>query len=57
METRKEKMGEVVKFSFNDDFVFEVPTFIKADYSYGKVEARFVLQLYKYIMQKINKKI
>lgn len=57
VETRKEKMGEVVKFSFNDDFVFEVPTFIKAEYSYGKIEARFVLQLYKYIMQNVNKKI
>lgn len=49
VETREEELGEVVVFHFND-YSFEVPTFVKADYSYGKVEARFVAQLYKYVM-------
>ena len=50
VETRQEKLGEVVVFKFNDDYVFKVPTFVKARYSYGKVEARFVAQLYKYLL-------
>ena len=50
VETRQEKLGEVVIFKFNDDYVFEVPTFVKASYSYDKVEARFLAQLYKYIL-------
>lgn len=50
VETRQEKLGEVVVFQFNDDYVFKVPTFVKARYSYGKVEARFVAQLYKYLL-------
>lgn len=49
VEIRKEKLGEVVVFHFNE-YTFEVPTFVKAMYSYKKVEARFVAQLYKYIM-------
>lgn len=48
-------LGEVVQFYFNDDFQFEVPTFIDAELSYGKIETRFVLQLYKYIRKKVNK--
>lgn len=50
VETKNETLGEVVVFKFNDDYEFMVPTFVKASYSYGKVEARFVAQLYKYIM-------
>lgn len=49
VEIRKEKLGEVVVFHFNE-YSFEVPAFVKAMYSYRKVEARFVAQLYKYIM-------
>ncbi|MEG0367731.1 MAG: molybdopterin-binding protein [Coprobacillus sp.] len=49
IETRREDLGEVVVFHFND-YCFEVPTFVRAEYSYGKVEARFIAQLYKYIM-------
>ena len=49
VETKQNPLGEVVIFHFND-FVFEVPTFVKADYSYGKVEARFIAQFYKYLM-------
>ena len=55
VETREEELGEVVQFYFNDDFQFEVPTFINAELSYGKIETRFVLQLYKYIRKKVNK--
>ena len=33
----------------NDEY-FEVPTFVKAHYSYAKVEARFVGKLYQYMM-------
>jgi len=49
VETKQEDLGEIVIFHLND-FVFEVPTFVKADYSYGKIEARFIAQLYRYIM-------
>lgn len=49
IETRIEELGEVIVFHFND-YSFEVPTFVKASYSYSKVEARFVAQLYKYVM-------
>lgn len=52
VETHNEKLGEVVSFKFNDDYKFVVPTFVKANYSYGKVEARFIAQLYKYILSK-----
>lgn len=52
VDTRKEELGEVVVFYFNDDYRFEVPSFMKAELSYGKIEARFVSQLYKYIVQK-----
>jgi len=55
VDTRKEKLGEVVIFDFNQDYSFEVPSFLKAELSYGKIEARFVSQLYKYILQNINK--
>ena len=55
VETRKEELGEVVQFYFNDDLQFEVPTFIDAELSYEKIETRFVLQLYKYIRKKVNK--
>ncbi|MEG0277011.1 MAG: molybdopterin-binding protein [Coprobacillus sp.] len=48
VETRQEQLGEVVVFHLND-YVFEVPTFVKASYSYSKIEARFVAQLYKYM--------
>lgn len=52
IETRVEELGEVVVFHFNN-YSFEVPTFVKATYSYGKIEARFVAQLYKYVMNLI----
>lgn len=55
VETVKEDLGEVIIFHFNDDYVFQVPTFMKAELSYGKVETRFILQLYKYIRQNVNK--
>lgn len=50
--TRQEKLGEVIVFQFND-FSFEVPTFVKAEYSYGRIEARFIVQLYKYIKTQV----
>lgn len=53
VETRKEELGEVIVFHFND-FCFEVPSFMKAELSYGRIETRFVSQLYKYII-KMNK--
>ena len=49
MKIRQEKLGEVVCITINDEY-FEVPTFVKAHYSYAKVEARFVGQLYQYMM-------
>lgn len=52
VDVRKEELGEVVVFTFNDDYTFEVPTFVEAKYSYSKVEARFVARLYKYILEK-----
>lgn len=55
VDTRKEELGEVIVFHFNDDYSFEIPSFMKAELSYGKIETRFVSQLYKYIIQKINK--
>ncbi len=45
-------LGEIVCFEFNNDFHFEVPTFVKAAYSYSRIEARFVAQLYKYVLSK-----
>lgn len=48
ISSRQEKLGEVIIFNFND-YQFEVPTFVNASYSYGRVEARFVAQLYKYL--------
>jgi len=50
VDIRKEELGEVVIFTFNDDLTFEVPTFINAEESYSRVEARFVAKLYKYFM-------
>ena len=32
----------------NDEYI-EIPVFIKAQYSYSRIEARIVLKLYKYI--------
>ena len=49
IETRQENLGEVVVVHLNE-MTFEIPTFVKAQYSYSKVEARFIAQLYKYIM-------
>lgn len=48
ISTKQESLGEVVIFQFND-YIFEVPSFVAAAYSYSKIEARFVAQLYKYI--------
>lgn len=48
VETRKEDLGEVVIFHFNDE-VLEVPAFCRAELSYGRIEARFIAQLYHYI--------
>ena len=50
VDTRQESLGEVVCVSINDDY-FEIPTFVKAEYSYAKVEARFVAKLYQYIVR------
>lgn len=50
VDTRQESLGEVVCVSLNDDY-FEIPTFVKAEYSYAKVEARFVAKLYQYIVR------
>lgn len=52
VDIRKEKHGEVVVMTFNDDYKFEVPSLLNANASYSKIEARFVAQLYKY-MKKI----
>ena len=52
IETRQEELGEVVVIYFND-YCFEIPTFVKAEYSYGKIEARFIAQLYKYILKNL----
>ncbi len=49
VEIRKEVLGEVVIFHFND-VVFEIPVFQQAELSYSKIEARFIVQLYKYII-------
>lgn len=49
VKIRQEKLGEVVCITINDEY-FEVPTFVKAHYSYAKVEARFVGKLYQYMM-------
>lgn len=49
VKIRQEELGEVVCISINDEY-FEVPTFVKAHYSYAKVEARFVGKLYQYIV-------
>ena len=48
IETKQVDLGEIVIVHFND-YTFEVPTFVKAEYSYAKVEARFIAQLYRYI--------
>lgn len=48
LESRQEELGEVIIFHFND-FTFEAPTFVAAHYSYHKIEARFIAQLYRYI--------
>jgi len=48
VETKKKTLGEVIMFQIND-YCFEVPVFQKAEFSYGKIEARFIAQLYKYI--------
>lgn len=52
VQTHPESLGEIVEFSFNHDYTFQVPAFVKAEYAYGKIEARFVAQLYKYIKNK-----
>ena len=49
VKTKKVELGEVIGISINHQY-FEIPTFVKAEYSYAKVEARFVVQLYKYIV-------
>lgn len=51
VKIRQEELGEVVMFSFNNDYFFEVPTFVKAEYSLKRIEARFIAQLYKYVMK------
>ena len=48
IETKQVDLGEIVIVHFND-YTFEVPTFVKAEYSYAKVESRFIAQLYRYI--------
>ncbi len=48
IDKREDELGEVIIFWLND-YSFEVPTFVKAQYSYNKIEARFIAQLYKYI--------
>ena len=53
IDKRKEELGEVIIFHF-DDYVFEVPCFKKAEDSYGKIEARFVGQLYQHIKRRFQ---
>lgn len=48
IDKRQEELGEVIMVTINDEY-FEIPVFIKAQYSYGRIEARIVLKLYKYI--------
>lgn len=53
VDIEKKELGEVVTFTFNDDYSFRVPTFMKAKYSYQKVEARFIAQLYDYMLNRL----
>lgn len=48
IDKREEELGEVVMVTINDEY-FEIPVFIKAQYSYSRIEARIILKLYKYI--------
>ncbi len=47
----KHKLGEIITFTF-DDYSFEVPSLVNASLYYSKIEARFVAQLYKFIIKK-----
>lgn len=53
VDIEKKEMGEIVVFTFNNDYSFRVPTFMKAKYSYRKVEARLIAQLYDYILNRL----
>lgn len=53
IDIEKKDLGEIVHFTFNDDYSFQVPAFIEAKYSYGKIEARFIAQLYQYMLKKL----
>lgn len=50
IDVRKEELGEVVEVTLND-YSFEIPTFVEAHYSYARVEARIVGELYRYIYE------
>ncbi len=47
----KHRLGEVITFQF-DDYSFDVPSLVNASLYYSKIEARFVAQLYKFIIKK-----
>lgn len=50
IDKHSHELGEVIDVHFND-YHFEIPTFVKARYSYSRVEARFIGELYKYIYE------
>ncbi|MCD7948768.1 MAG: damage-inducible protein CinA [Erysipelotrichaceae bacterium] len=47
----KHKLGEIITFTF-DDYHFDVPSLYDSSLYYSKIEARFVAQLYKFIILK-----
>lgn len=53
IEIRKEELGEIIQFTLNDDYSFEVPAFIELKSSYGKIEARLLTKLYKYMINQL----
>lgn len=54
VETIKKELGETVIFTFDNQERFEVPSFVSAQDSYSKIEARFVAKLYKYLLKRQN---
>ncbi|MCD7892388.1 MAG: damage-inducible protein CinA [Erysipelotrichaceae bacterium] len=50
IQSTKNELGEIITFKFND-YSFEVPSLVNASLYYSKVEARFVAQLYKFIIE------
>ena len=53
IEVQKEELGEVIRFTLNNNYSFEVPSFLELKFSYGKIEARLMAKLYQYMINQL----